>query len=269
MEKALSKEEKERIERNRQKALTIRMKKSAQPAVLTVETLQKNVISVDGVKYIDSQGGFLVKEKKNLEEKVDVGITGFEEDWNPEPIICKECDKEFLTSYLSTNFNYNACDGCRDEEDKHSLITKTDAKNEYLLKDCDFDLREPPLKFINKKNPHNTRWGEMKLYLLPQIEKRALEVHGSLEKIGELHKEREEKRQTAKNKKYSKDLKNLRMTVRSSLFKKTAGPVHEHKFKDEVYNEEEDTYSKTCKTCGFVDTYEKMWVANTSNKTYP
>lgn len=59
----------------------------------------------------------------------------------------------------------------RDQDEKHTLITKTDAKNEYLLKDCDLEKREPPLKFIVRKNPHNVRWGEMKLYLHLQVRK--------------------------------------------------------------------------------------------------
>lgn len=58
---------------------------------------------------------------------------------------------------------------CRDNEDKHALITKTDAKTEYLLKDCDLDKREPILKYIVRKNPHNPRWGDMKLYLHVQV----------------------------------------------------------------------------------------------------
>ena len=59
----------------------------------------------------------------------------------------------------------------RDNDEKHKLITKTEAKNTYLLKDADFDRREPPLKFIVRKNPHNPRWGDMKLYLLSQVRK--------------------------------------------------------------------------------------------------
>jgi DNA-repair protein complementing XP-A cells len=51
----------------------------------------------------------------------------------------------------------------------HRLITKTDAKNVYLLKDCDLEKRDPPLKFIMKNNPHNVRWGSMKLYLELQV----------------------------------------------------------------------------------------------------
>lgn len=59
----------------------------------------------------------------------------------------------------------------RDAEDKHKLITRTEAKEEYLLKDCDLDKREPVLRFIVKKNPHNPRWGDMKLYLKLQVQR--------------------------------------------------------------------------------------------------
>ena len=62
-----------------------------------------------------------------------------------------------------------SCFDSRDTEEKYELITKTDAKNQYLLKDVDFDLREPPLKFILRKNPHNERWGDMKLFLEFQV----------------------------------------------------------------------------------------------------
>lgn len=57
----------------------------------------------------------------------------------------------------------------RQEEEKFKLITRTEAKKKYLLKDADFDKREPALKFILKKNPHNERWGNMKLYLEIQV----------------------------------------------------------------------------------------------------
>lgn len=92
----------------------------------------------------------------------------------------------------------------RDNEDKHSLITRTEAKQEYLLKDCDLDKREPPLKFIVRKNPHNVRWGEMKLYLHLQVEKRALEVWGNEETLIEEKEKRDVKRQEGKIKKFNK-----------------------------------------------------------------
>lgn len=129
--------------------------------------------------------------------------------------------------------------------------------NTYILKDCDIDKRDPPLKFISRANPHNVRWGEMKLYLQAQVEARAMEVWGSEEKLQEEIKSREEKRIIAKTKKYQKQMKELRMNVRSSLYNKTSA-AHVHKFDSEVYNESSDDYSHTCKTCGYSETFEKM-----------
>lgn len=65
------------------------------------------------------------------------------------------------------------------------MITRTEAKAEYLLKDCDFDAREPPLKFIEKRNPHRNKYGNMKLYLKFQCEERAMVVHEDHEKLEE------------------------------------------------------------------------------------
>jgi len=141
---------------------------------------------------------------------------------------------------------------------KHSLITRTEAKQEYLLKDCDIDKREPTLKYILRKNPHNIRWGEMKLYLQIQIEERALQVWGTEEALLEEREKRDVKRQETKIKKFNKKIKQLRMEVRSSLYDKTQKASHTHKFGEDVYNEDDDTYTHTCKTCGFEETYEKM-----------
>jgi len=56
-----------------------------------------------------------------------------------------------------------------DRNEKHKLITKSDAKTKYQLKDVDLDKREPLLRYFIKKNPHNEKWGEMKLYLESQV----------------------------------------------------------------------------------------------------
>lgn len=92
------------------------------------------------------------------------------------------------------------------------MITKTEAKQEYLLKDCDLDKREPPLKYINKKNPHNVNRGEMKLYLHLQVEERALEVWGSEEKLLKEKELRDIKRKETKIKKFNKKVINMFQT---------------------------------------------------------
>ena len=97
----------------------------------------------------------------------------------------------------------------------------------------------------------------MKLFLRLQVEKRALEIWGDEETLENEHEKRETKRDQAKIKKFNKKLKALRMQVRGSLYKKDIS-VHEHEYGDEIYDEDEDQYSKTCQTCGHVQTYEKM-----------
>ena len=178
---------------------------------------------------------------------------------------CLECSEELIgDSYLFRTFDLEVCDKCKDTEKdgKHELIAKTDAKNTFLLKDADFDRRDPPLKFIVRKNPHRSRWGEMKLYLRLQVEKRALEVWKTPEAIEEAIEKKEDKREHGKAKKFDKKIKALRMQMRGSLFakdyKKAIGVGHEHEFGAETYNEEKDEYSKTCQTCGHISTYEKM-----------
>ena len=172
---------------------------------------------------------------------------------------CSDCGEEISDSYLFRTFDVIVCDKCRDTEKdgKHELITRTEAKTTFLLKDYDLDKREPELKFILRKNPHNPRWGDMKLYLRSQIEDRALEVWGSEEALEKEHEARDEKREKAKAKKFDKQIKALRMQVRGSLFKKDFS-VHEHEYGEETYDDEEDEYSKTCKTCGHTIKYEKM-----------
>lgn len=142
---------------------------------------ETSVIKVQGTKYVDSGGGFLIEQSLIPDSQKPTGV--LESDEAAPKLVdeaiaipvtyeeCLECGDSFADSYLFNNFEYSVCDKCRDPDDKHSLITRTEAKAEYLLKDCDFDRREPALKYISRKNPHNVRWGEMKLYLHSQVSK--------------------------------------------------------------------------------------------------
>lgn len=227
-----------------------------------------SVIKVQGTKYIDSGGGFLIEQPVQASQNPQSSET----DGNCEiPSVaneaiaipvqyeeCIQCGDAFVDSFLFDNFDYAVCDKCRDPDGEHSLITRTEAKAEYLLKDCDFDKRQPALRYISRKNPHNVRWGEMKLYLHSQIQKRAMEVWGSEEELMRQHENRVEKREVGKVRQYNKKMKQLRMEVRSSLYTKETKASHVHEFGEDTYNEEDDTYTHTCITCSFTDTYEKM-----------
>ncbi|XP_075215773.1 DNA repair protein complementing XP-A cells homolog Xpac [Lycorma delicatula] len=259
----LTDEQRELIERNRQKALLLRKSKNNPSDKFlkrmggVVELVENKTICVQGNKFIDSGGGFLIKEGESEEKKRKI-VEMVEPLKDPDRPTCTECQEKFAASFLFQHFEHPVCDKCRDDEEKHSLITRTDAKNEYLLKDCDLDKREPILKFILRKNPHNSHWGDMKLYLQLQIEKRALEVWGSQEELEEEIERREEKKCATKAKKYNKNMKALRMTVRSSLYDRTTKSSHEHEFGPETYNEEDDNYSRNCLTCQYSEVFEKM-----------
>lgn len=181
-ETKLTAAQKSRIERNRVKAENLRKGKLvSHPYSVLKKDLnlpENSVIKVHGTKFVDSGGGFLLEapltaSQHALKNKLAQETTTTHED---PPVTfpitykeCLECGDKFFDSYLLDNFDYAVCDKCRDPDGKHSLITRTEAKTEFLLKDCDFDKREPPLKYISRKNPHNIRWGEMKLYLLLQV----------------------------------------------------------------------------------------------------
>lgn len=256
---SLTQRQLERIEKNKQKALLLKQSRLVNHPYSKndVVSIDKTTIKIGTTKYKDTGGGFLLEETEEKTEKPTV--TKIQEP----PIIecdrpsCQMCDRKFANSWLYDTFDYKVCDECKNPE-IHKLITKTDAIKEYLLKDCDLEKREPPLKFIRKKNPHNVNWGEMKLYLQPQVEERSLEIWGSKEEIEKELEAREEKRIVAKSKRYQKQMKQLRMNMRSSLYDKTSAAAHTHEFGQETYNEDDDTYTHTCTICDYEETFEKM-----------
>ncbi|KAF7281918.1 DNA repair protein complementing XP-A cells homolog Xpac [Rhynchophorus ferrugineus] len=219
-----------------------------------IVSLGKSTITIGTTKYKDTNGGFLLEDKPEEDNKEPVIEDPLVDLERPE---CEICNKPFVKSWLFEKFDYKCCDSCK-ETQEYKLITKTEAKQKYLLQDCDLDKREPLLKFIKQKNPHNVRWGDMKLYLEYQVEKRALEIWECLERIEEEKEIREEKKSLAKAKKYHKQLKELKMSMRSSLYDRTTSTKHIHEFGPEKYNEEDDTYTRSCVTCPYSETFEKM-----------
>lgn len=260
----LSLTQKQRSERNRLKALSLKKSKLLSSNPYTGKDGKGHGVFKEK-KLVDGGGGFFLEEEEEGNQPIikQVVVTSA-----PPPIMppdrpdCDDCGKEFADSYLFNTFGHSVCDDCRNTEKDgpHELITKTDAKKEFLIKDPDFEKGErgnEDLRFILRKNPHNPRWGDMKLFLRLQVEKRAIAIWGSEEALEKEHEAREEARVVAKTKKYSKKMKELRRVVRSSLFTKDLSS-HTHSYGEEKYDENKDEYSKVCEGCGHVNTYEKM-----------
>lgn len=275
-DETLTAEQLERIERNRQRALQLRASSTK-----TYESQNKTIITAPIRKQqIDSHAGFFVEDDP---ESIDRRPVTYE----TVPIIrqskvdqpdvtgmpCRDCQVTFLTSYLHTNFDEPICDSCREkfsthdedvdqdrDEDaiRYSLITRTSAREKFLLTDYDLDKREPLVKCIEKKNPHNQRWGVMRLYLRCQVRRLSEEIHQG--KTEEKVLEREEKKAENKRRKYEKQVEQLRLDVRSSLQTKRAKTMHEHQYDESniKYDAETDVYTKTCIECGHNYEYEEM-----------
>ncbi|CAI4226790.1 unnamed protein product [Auanema sp. JU1783] len=175
------------------------------------------------------------------------------------PDNCSLCQKALLDSWLWERYNHPVCDTCRDDKGAHQLIPRTEVKKEFLLKDCDLDQRKPILRFYSKKNPHNPRYGDMKLYLRLQVIERMLDVFGSWENFEKEKELREQVKETKAEKNFEKKVKEMRQQIRGiSGAKVKFIESHEHTYGPESYNEEDDIYSKECVDCGFILTFEKM-----------
>uniref|UniRef100_A0A7E4ZT55 XPA_C domain-containing protein n=1 Tax=Panagrellus redivivus TaxID=6233 RepID=A0A7E4ZT55_PANRE len=211
-----------------------------------------------------ASGGFGAKDDV-YEERRNRATTSYQQRQHrafnavPKPDDCTECGDFLGESELWDRYNFAVCSVCNDKEGRHKLITRTEAKDRFLLKDCDFDLRKPPLRFISKKNPHNPRYGDMKLYLLPQLEARAIEVHGSLESIEELKELKTSRRDAMNEKRFERKIKAMRTEMKSACAPKALPKVtHTHVYGPEEFDAESDQYKKNCTECDHVTYYDKM-----------
>nr|SVE89040.1 EOG090X0KP6 [Daphnia sinensis] len=231
---SLSAFQKARIERNRQKALLLRQARLQAHPYNNGNAEEHSVIRIKNSRLIDSGGGFLINEKELEEEQQREVFDPIVITQDPAPIIlpdrphCDECEQPLHDSLLYRSFSHPVCDPCKDAHDeKYSLITRTDARQEYLLKDCDLDLREPILRYILRKNPLNPNWGDMKLYLRLQASLYHPKKRAKYEKIQFNLKKRKIIRKKKKIRCFKDKIKRKRSRERSVILthpKKTLAP---------------------------------------------
>ncbi|XP_075946481.1 DNA repair protein complementing XP-A cells isoform X2 [Anarhichas minor] len=99
-----------KIERNRQQALMLRQARLASRPSSAVEGATSAKIS----KTIDSGAGFFIEEEEEEKEQRTRKVVH-----QPAPVIepdyllCDDCQKPFMDSYLSNSFDLSVCDKCR------------------------------------------------------------------------------------------------------------------------------------------------------------
>jgi len=155
--------ENKRLERESANALGKRRRVPVSGEAITLIN-ESDTLENYGEKLVDSGAGYLITQGTSKLKRPKKIVDDFVQDEE----ICNDCGHMFGNSFLRDKFNYDVCDECN-KDDKYPLMTLSEVKSEYLLSDNHLK-RDPPLKFLLKKNPHHSGWGEMKLFLMKQVE---------------------------------------------------------------------------------------------------
>ena len=179
--------------------------------------------------------------------------------------VCQECGSLEIDWKWVDIFGCAVCNACKDKvPEKYSLLTKTEAKEDYLLTDPELKDEEL-LPHLERPNPHKSTWNNMMLYLRYQVEEYAFEKKwGSAEALDEEFAKREGEKKRRKEDKFKSKLNELKKKTRVDAYRRSRragggggefgdeigrGGKHTHVWGRPVENEE-GVGVKTCVECG-------------------
>jgi len=182
--------------------------------------------------------------------------------------VCRECGSLEIDWKWADVFGCAVCNGCKEAmAEKYSLLTKTEAKEDYLLTDPELKDAEL-LPHLERPNPHKASWNNMMLFLRYQVEEYAFgRKWGSAEKLDEEFGRREGEKKRRKEDRFRAKLQELKKKTRVEAYRRGrkdgTGGASGGQFGDEVGNggrhthvwgrsveNEEGTGVKTCVECG-------------------
>ncbi|KAF9307373.1 hypothetical protein BGZ74_005813 [Mortierella antarctica] len=243
-----------------------------------IEPLPKNswtkFYDYDLSKMKDTRAGFI----QELDERDAIGRTAEEaaqdeenlrkRKWQPtvvpdDPSIflgaednyeCQDCGSIDVDFQLLRHFHVPVCIACRDARpEKYSLLTKTECRQDYLLTDP--ELRDTELfPYWERPNPKKATWNNMMLYLRFQVEEFAFKKWGGAEGLDAEFEKRERDKETRKEVKFKKELRDLRNKTRTSVWqdKKLAkrAKTHQHSYGATLVDPDTGALVQTCVECG-------------------
>ncbi|CAG13260.1 unnamed protein product, partial [Tetraodon nigroviridis] len=185
-------------------------------------------------KTVDSGAGFFIEEEEDGEEELATKRIVHQPApvIEPDYLVCDDCQKPFMDSYLSNSFDLCVCDSCRWRRGawrcgvpkRHWMRPKNHGKRTKSCRDKNGSTRRSKVSFYLKGKHTNINCGCLRECELECVVCAA----------------------------------ELRRAVRSSVWTKDTS-IHQHQYgPEEVVDPEEDLYKKTCSTCGHELTYEKM-----------
>ncbi|KAI6790915.1 DNA repair protein [Hortaea werneckii] len=177
---------------------------------------------------------------------------------------CRECGSLEIDWQWDDTLQCQICYTCKEKyPEKYSLLTKTEAKEDYLLTDP--ELRdETLLPRLEKPNPHKSTWNNMMLYLRYQVEEYAFSDRkwGSAEALDEEFERRQKEAKDRKERKFKSKLNELKKRTRVDAYKRgraggggefgdTIGRgKHEHEWGRSVEDPSTGMTKKSCVECG-------------------
>ncbi|RGB31996.1 XPA protein C-terminus-domain-containing protein [Rhizophagus diaphanus] len=216
----------------------------------------QNYVEYDFSKMKDTRGGFLSEQqdenpKKRKWEPPEPEFEALEPSMSIDPAEnqkCKECNSVELDSLFRKTFKVNVCKNCKEKyPEKYSLITKSEAKEDYLLTDP--ELRDVEiLPHLSKPNPHKATWNNMMLYLREQVEEFAFKKWGGEEGLDEEYEKRVSLKKKKKDKKFKTKLADLRKRTRTDVL--TVQKNHKHEFGETEEDPETGVTTQSCEICG-------------------
>jgi DNA repair protein len=169
---------------------------------------------------------------------------------------CSGCGREGTLSNMFDAFGVLCCWDCSKNDAQFALISKSKAKEQFLLTESDVNQ----LASLERPNPKHKSWGSMKLLLLKQVRAKAVEKHGDLDKIQDLKRQREikslERTVEREKKKRSKQVEE-ETRVESTVKKlKQTLELHQHVF--EEIQRDSDVMTRSCRDCGFTEIFQEF-----------
>ncbi|KAI8143727.1 XPA protein C-terminus-domain-containing protein [Fennellomyces sp. T-0311] len=286
MSSSLTPEQKQRIEENKAKALEKLKRKATNETQDRNDQQQKPLpkrarwtkyYEYDLSTMVDSKGGFLVEESKEdqlvqARKEQATKLSPFirshaqftpcfvaisaDPSENPK---CRDCQSMDVDPIFYQVFKISVCPACKEKyPERYSLITKTEAKEDYLLTDP--ELRDTELlPHWSKPNPRKSTWNNMMLYVRYMVEEYAFKKWGSEEGLDAEYERREAQKKDKKDKKFKEKLADLRRRTMTSNWerKRQQGP-HKHVFGTPVDDPDTGVTTETCQECGLTVESEEL-----------
>ena len=135
---------------------------------------------------------------------------------------CRECNSLEIDWKWQDIFGIGICNICKEKlPDKYSLLTKTEARDDYLLTDPELKDEEL-LPHLERPNPHKQFFHPMQLFLRLQVEAYAFSPQkwGSAEALDEEYAKRQVVSKERKQKKFKNKLEDLKKRTRVEAYKR-------------------------------------------------